>query len=247
MRVPIISGFISTNNSQSLKKENSCMPKLYSSPLDKDLVSFKQRIPVAVSSSSFHSINALTREIKAIGSKVFFDNDGSEKILLIAQQIKKSLLEIKAKGLKIPKMEIHFDTWSEMNKSEAADTSFWVDHGKIRDLIMEYNTPKYKYLTKENLVHRIPDNPLESSIDADFHHEFAHAYQAFFNPQNSLKLKSENFSEGIKEEIINKINTIAAQNKYEFVAEYFAYKMIGKNIESEKLAKLYKECLGPEI
>jgi len=168
--------------------------------------------------------------------------------LLIAQQVKKSLLDIKSKGLDIPKMKIRFDSWDDIyDNRAAAETSSDIRKNKVSNVYINFNTPLYRSVSADNHLYRSSQNPFETSLEMDFLHEFAHSYQSYFYQSAYSKLRFETFSEDINKEILDKMGIIATTSKAEFVAEYFAHKMVGKEIKSKRLAKLYEECSGPKF
>ena len=248
MRVPVIASYNNVGNFSSAKRESFSLRQSSYMTQGNDTVSFSHRIPKETSVALFNITNTLTKEIKAIGAPIYLYNDGSQKALLIAQQVKKSLLDIKSKGLDIPKMKIRFDCWDDIyDNSAAAETSADIYKNRVSNLYVNFNTPLYRNISDSNQLYRSSKDPFETSLEMDLLHEFAHAYQSFNNHAKYTKLKYEKFSEDINKEILDKMGIIATESKAEFVAEYFAHKMVGKEVKSKTLAKLYEECLGPKF
>ncbi len=198
--------------------------------------------------SYYHQIKSIEEDISCFDVNAFLINDASSKNLIIARQVKKCLLNIDGNNIKIPKMDIHLDNWDEYfddNKC-AAITDVIVDGDDI-EIEQSYNTPAYKYLANTDDLYRLRGLKDDTSFSLDFYHEFAHAYQGYFDHDNYSKLLKESFGEDARKEISKNISVYACSNKAEFVAEYFAYKMIGKNFQSDYLDFLYQECNGPEL
>lgn len=111
-----------------------------------------------------------------------------------------------------------------------------------------FNTPKYRVNKEFEYAYSSLKEAEIYNAKADTYHEFAHCYQASLNRKHYLSLTNEKFDEETKNAIAKALNSYAAKNKAEFVAEYFTYKMLGKKIYSDKidLAKLYADCQGPQ-
>lgn len=220
----------------------SAAPQLKSPTLQ---VSFTSSRPFGI--SYVRSIKKIEAGAKKFGVKPFLFFDGTEKNLIMAQKVQKCLNILQEKKLSIPKMEIHLDNWQEAFEGASTAAITEVENYKGKSYIeMSFNTPRYRYLQGDKL-HRIKKAPFDTSFEMDFFHEFTHAYQACVNHENFSKLLTECFDSETNKEIAQKISSYAATNKGEFVAEYFAYKMMGKEIKSKKLEILYKQCLGPEV
>jgi hypothetical protein len=191
--------------------------------------------------------------IKALGVEPFLLFDGSEKNLLMAQKVQKCLNKIQEKNPKIPKFDLHFDNFEEAfegRKSTAAVTeAYYDDYDKPNNLNIDvsFNIPKYKNMTAKGDLFRLKENPEYTSFESDFFHEFVHAYMARNDNENYEKLQKEHFDKETNKEILEKLGFYATGSKSEFAAEYFSFKMMGVDIKSEKLAKLYEECMGPKI
>lgn len=209
-------------------------------------MSFCGNLPMNI--SYVRPIKSIEKKLKTFGLKAQLLFDGGAKNLFMAQKIQNCILEIKKKNIDIPKAILDLTEYNEVFEGHAiaAITEISTEHGKpIAEIFI--NTPLYKYKDEMDNIYRIKSNPINTTIESDFHHEFAHVYQGIYNPDNYNKLLCEKFDEETSNEIKKYIGAYAAVSKAEFVAEYFSFKMTGKQINSEKLDKLYKECMGPEL
>lgn len=190
----------------------------------------------------------LQRDISKMGVKADLFVDGNERNFKLAECIKNTLKKIFDLKIKIPKFKISLNNWEDMSKNTAAETETEL-LGKKNDITVNFNTPLYKNTDKDGNWYRTKKYPDSTTICADFLHEFAHAYQSYFNPKAYDRLLTQGFGhdEKVIPEISKNIGNYATFSKAEFVAEYFRVKMSGKNFKSEVLDKIYKDCEGPEI
>ena len=165
---------------------------------------------------------------------------------MLAKTLHDSLFELKDKGYKISNgMYVSCDEWEDVFDDDSIAAATIVDHDKKEIPKMYFNTPSYFY--KKGLPFAIRDvsDYQNQNAKIDLFHEFAHFWQATKDRSNYFKLCSTNFDDKAKDEIKKHLTVYATANKAEFVAEYFAYKTAGKEINSPMLEHLYKQCKGP--
>lgn len=227
----------------NLSKKNLIRPSLSNTA---DQVNFCSKKKERILYSA--EIKKIAQRLKKLGVDADLVFDGSEKNFLMASELESYFLNLKNKNFKIPKMSINFGSYKEgiLEKHEAAATNIGIEKNKISAEIF-FNAPAYKYKDKQNKVFRLKDAPEDTSFEIDFYHEFAHAYQGLFDNKNYSGLTNKKIDSKYKKEIKEKLGFIAIEDKAEFVAEYFAYAMTGKNINSQTLAEFYKKCGGPKI
>lgn len=237
-----ITGSLLKKNLIVLTQNNQTMP-----PALNPITPFPQPHNISYS----RAISGISKELKLLGvdAHLYFNN--SAKNFLMAQKTKQCLLEIKNKGIKIPKFSLNLNRFEieyfEVNTAMLTDIMKPRKINPNTSITIIVNSPKYKYVDKQNNLFRKKCCKGDSLYELDFFHEFAHVYQARFDMKNYNKLLEEKIPDDAIEEAIQKISNYATGSKAEFVAEYFSYRMMGKEIKSEKLAKLYEECQGLKI
>ena len=213
---------------------------------DMNFVSFCGFKPPSI--SYLGPIKRIEKYIKTLHVKPDLMVDASERNFLIATEIGKYFSILEGRNVRIPKMSMSFNGWeyADFKKETACIADLTIGHNKpVIDVL--FKTPLYKHKNEAGKLFRSKQNPIDTTLELDFYHEFAHAHQGYFNTKTYQNLMTEQFDEETCNEILEKISSYATSNKSEFVAEYFAYAMTGKEIKSEKLAKLYEECKGPEF
>jgi len=194
-------------------------------------------------------IKNIETALKKFGIDAILLYDGSEKNLILAKKLQNCLSKLKEKNIKIPKMTVDFLNWRDalVRKDAAAVTDiYWENKKPIIEAFFK-PTP-YKHKAPNGDLFRIKEMPENSTFESDFFHEFAHAYQGFFCGEKKFtQLEDEIFDQKTNDKIASEINSFATLSKAEFVAEYFSYKMTGKEIKSTMIDELYKDCKGPEI
>ena len=165
-------------------------------------------------------IASYQRKLSSLGIKSYLFDKGDIKNLILAKSVYDAFLEIRNAGFNIPKgISVHGDEAADHFEKDSNDMAYTGGDTKV------YNSKM------------------------DVYHEFAHAHQAINNNNCYLDLRNQKFDSKTKNEITKCINPYAATDKAEFVAEYFAYKMAGIEIKSDKinLDKLYEKCQGPKF
>jgi len=194
-------------------------------------------------------IKKIESALKKLGVNAILLYDGSEKNLILAKKMQVCFAKLKEKNITIPKMTVDFVNWRNVfvSKDSAAVTDISWEHNK--PIIEVFFKPKsYTQQSAAGDLFRIKEMPQNSTFESDFFHEFAHAHQGFLCGEKKFnQLRNEKFDQKINDKIAREINSYATQSKTEFVAEYFCYKMTGKEIKSKMINELYKQCNGPEI
>ncbi|HBG48034.1 MAG TPA: hypothetical protein DDW90_00680 [Cyanobacteria bacterium UBA9971] len=193
------------------------------------------------------------RNLSTLGIKSYLFDNCDIKNLILAKSVHDAFFDIKNAGFNIPKgISVHCNDAADHFERGSNDMAYTYTESERKQVKPEIylNTPHYKY--NKNLpyvVHSSGGDPKIYNAKMDIYHEFAHAYQAINNKKNYLSLGDQKFDRKTKNEITKCLNSYAATNKSEFVAEYFAYKMAGIKIKSNRidLEKIYNECHGPKF
>ena len=196
-----------------------------------------------------NEIEEIEDNLATIGINAYLKDKCNYKNLLVAKSIQDAFVDIINAGFHIPKgIAVHCDEAQENFDHNSRDMAYTdVTSIKREKPEIHLNTPRYR--SKKGVpyaFHNIGDKRIYNT-KVDIYHEFAHCYQAIKDRANYLRLGEQEFDEANKKEISKCINDYATTNKAEFVAEYFAYKLAGIKVTSDKidLEKLYNECKGP--
>lgn len=198
-------------------------------------------------------IASYQRKLSSLGIKSYLFDKGDIKNLILAKSVYDAFLDIRNAGFNIPKgISVHCDEAADHFEKDSNDMAYTDTDSSSKKIKPEIylNTPRYRY--NKNfpfVVHSTGGDPKVYNSKMDVYHEFAHAHQAINNNNCYLDLRNQKFDSKTKNEITKCINPYAATDKAEFVAEYFAYKMAGIEIKSDKinLDKLYEKCQGPKF
>lgn len=197
-------------------------------------------------------IKSYQKKLSSIGIKAYLFDKCNLKNLILAKSVHDAFFDIKNTGFDIPpNISVHCNEARDVFEKGSDDMAYTMIELKAKKVKPEIylNTPRYRY-SKDfpYAIHSLGGDPKIYNAKMDIYHEFAHSYQAIDNKTNYLNLTKQ-FDAKTKQEISKCLNSYAATNKLEFVAEYFAYKLAGIKVQSNEvdLEKLYKECLGPEF
>lgn len=198
-----------------------------------------------------YKISEIEKNLSSMGFESYLFEKCNFKNYVLAKSIQDAFIDIQNAGLIIPKgIIISLEDAKENFKYNSQDAAYsdipFQEKGPFE---IYYNTPKYKVKKGFEYAIRFSKESEIYNAKADTYHEFAHCYQACADKKHYFSLRNENFDEKTQIEIAKSINTYATTNKAEFVAEYFTYKMLGKQIHSDKIdiEKLYNECKRPKL
>lgn len=191
-------------------------------------------------------INKLEDNLANLGVCAYLGDKNDYNNFALAKSIHDSIVDLNNKGYKIPPgMYVSCNEWEDIFDDDLVAAATMVDHDKEEMPEMYFYTPLYFH--EKGLPYAVRDVKDHKNQNAklDMYHEFAHYWQAVNDRDNYFELEHSNFDDETKDEIKKHLTVYATANKAEFVAEYFAYKTAGKDIQSPKLEKLFNECKGP--
>ncbi len=202
---------------------------------------------VAFLGNQSKNIHGLEQELANIGVFTDLMDSGNYDNYMLAKTVKDCCVDLQKAGFDMPVgMQVNLYDWEDYFDGPGSVAITLTSKFKEDMPEMVFNTPLYKH--KKGVPYAVRDlnDYKNENARVDFFHEFTHYWQAVDDRDHYRSLLGKRFDEDTKKEITEKIGSYAATDAAEFVAEYFAYKMMGEDFGSEKLDKLYKELKGPE-